>query len=187
VEFLFCDVPADEVARASLKEGVPTIGLSLTGLPASITDSFSIGSGSASGFSSVLTITTSNAPSGTYTLTITGTDSRSPEGGTRTASPNLMVLTPQQALVLIINQINAFKSSHVLTSGQVGSLISKLNKAITSLNKQPPVKSTACNQLTSFVNEVNSFVAAGVLTQAQANLLLGGPLGVNAIMLSIPC
>ena len=75
----------------------------------------------------------------------------------------------------------------MLTNGQANSLIVKLNHAITSLNFKPPDQATACNQLGAFVNEVNSYVASQILTPAQANLLLGGPLGINAIMAAIPC
>ena len=46
----------------------------------------------------------------------------------------------------------------------------------------------SCNMLgNAFVNEVQAYVKAGILTQAQANALLGGPLGINAIMVAIPC
>ncbi len=104
-----------------------------------------------------------------------------------TSSESLVVITPQQALQLIINQVKAFQSSGVLTRGQAGSLVTKLSMALTSLNTRPPDKATACSQLSAFVNQVNSYVAEGVLTRAQANLLLSGPLGVNAIMAAIPC
>ncbi len=164
--------------------GLPTIDLSVTGLPTGASGVFTPSSGTLS-FNSTLVITTSNTPSGTYSLAITGTDSRSPEGGTRTASPTLVVLTPAQALQLIINQVKAFKSAGILTSGQANSLISKLNHAIINLNmnQDPP----ACQQLSSFVNQVLSLEAEGVLTPAEANMLLGGPLGVYAIMAAIPC
>ena len=39
----------------------------------------------------------------------------------------------------------------------------------------------------SFDNEVNAYVSAGKLTQAQADTLLGGPLGILAIMAAVPC
>jgi hypothetical protein len=74
----------------------------------------------------------------------------------------------------------------VLNGGQANSLIVKLNHAINSLNAKPG-QPTGCNQLQAFVNEVNAYVSAGILTQAQADTVLGGPLGVLAIMASIPC
>jgi hypothetical protein len=95
------------------------------------------------------------------------------------------VLTPAQALALIINKVASLKSAGALNGGQANSLTVELNHAIDSLNK--PNKSTACNQLNSFVNEVNAYVQGGTLTQAQAALLLGGPLGIYAIEMAIPC
>ncbi len=166
--------------------GLPSITLTVTGLPSGAKGLLSTTT-STPGFSSMLTISTTTTPSGTYKLTITGTDSRTPEGGTRTNSPTLVVLTPQQALQLSINHVDAFQSAGVLSRGQANSLEVKLQNAINSLNLRPPDKATACNQLTSFVNEVNSLVAEGVLSPAQANMLLGGPLGINAIMAAIPC
>jgi FIMAH domain len=165
--------------------GLPSIGLTLSGLPAGATGTFVPTSGGASGFSSVLTITTSGTASGDYTLTITGTDARSPEGGTRTFSPTLEVLTPQQALALLINQVNGLQTSGVLTGGQANALDSKLGHVIDSLNKG--AVNTACNQLDAFVNQVNAYVSAGTLTQAQADQLLGGPLGAFAIMTAMGC
>ena len=74
-------------------------------------------------------------------------------------------------------------ASGVLTVA--GSMGSPTN-AIDSLNSKPN-QPTACNQLQSFVNEVNAYVQSGKLTSAQADQLLGGPLGIYAIMAAIPC
>jgi hypothetical protein len=169
----------------STTTGLPSIALAVSGLPAGATGGFSPNSGTPS-FVSTLTITTSNTPSGTYTLTIVGTDGRTPEGGTRNTHPTLIVLTPAQALQLIINQVNDLQSNGVLNHGQANSLVVKLSHVIDNLNLRPD-KRTACNQLSAFVNKVNAYVAAGVLTPTQANTLLGGPLGVLAIMAAIPC
>ena len=133
-----------------------------------------------------MTITTANAPAGTYVLTLIGTDSRPAIGGTRTFSLTLQVLTPAQAIPNVIASINGLKAAGVLNRGQANSLIVKLNHAITSLNSKPD-QPTACNQLQAFVNEVNAYVNGGKLTPAQADLLLGGPLGILAIMAAIPC
>jgi hypothetical protein len=159
--------------------------LAVSGLPSGATGGFSPNSGTPS-FVSTLTITTSSTPSGTYTLTIAGTDGRTPEGGSRNTHPTLIVLTPAQALQLVINQVNDLQSNGVLNHGQANSLVVKLRHAIDNLNHRPD-KRTACNQLSAFVHEVNAYVAAGILTSAQANTLLGGPLGVLAIMAAIPC
>ncbi len=166
--------------------GLPSIALSLSGLPSGATPSFSPSSGSAAGFTSTLTITTVNSPPGSYVLTLTGTDGRPLIGGTRTATLNLTILTPAQAIPSIIDAINALKADGVLNKGQANSLIVKLQHAIDSLNTKPD-QPTACNQLHSFVNEVNAYVHSGKLTPAQADQLLGGPLGILAIMAAIPC
>jgi hypothetical protein len=166
--------------------GLPTIGLSLSGLPSGATGSFSPPSGSAGGFTSTLTITTAGAPPGTYSLTLTGTDARPLVGGTRSATLSLTILTPAQAIPSVITTIEGLQTAGVLNGGQANSLIVKLNHAIDSLNSKPN-QPTACNQLQAFVNEVNAYVNAGTLTQAQADTLLGGPLGILAIMAAIPC
>lgn len=176
----------ESLVAGSPTSSLPTIFLSVSGLPSGTLANFSPTSGNASGFTSTLTITTANAPAGTYTLTLTGTDSRPSIGGTRTATLTLQVLTPAQAIPNLIATINGLHATGVLNGGQANSLIVKLNHAITSLTSKPD-QPTACNQLQAFVNEVNAYVAAGILTPAQADLLLGGPLGILAIMASIPC
>ena len=167
--------------------GLPTVGLSLSGLPGGATAAFVPASGSAGGFSSTLTITTAGAPPGDYVLTVTGTDARSQIGGTRSTTLNLTVLTPAQAIPAIVTKIQGLLGAGVLNKGQANSLIVKLNHAIDSLNNSKPDQPTACNQLQAFVNEVNAYVSSGELTPAQADTLLGGPLGINAIMTAIPC
>src|SRR5207244_10932974 len=59
----------------------------------------------------------------------------------------LGVLTPAQALQLVINQINSFKSTQVLNNGQANSLVTKLNRAIIRLTSNTPHTTSACNQL----------------------------------------
>jgi len=176
----------ESLVVGSSTSGLPTIGLSVSGLPSGATAAFSPASGNAIGFTSTLTITTANAPAGTYVLTLIGTDSRPAIGGTRTFTLTLQVLTPAQAIPNVIASINGLKAAGVLNRGQANSLIVKLNHAITSLNSKPD-QPTACNQLQAFVNEVNAYVNGGKLTPAQADLLLGGPLGILAIMAAIPC
>ena len=176
----------ESLVSGSATSDLPTVGLSLSGLPSGATASFAPASGSAGGFSSTLTITTAGAPAGTYPLTVTGTDARPLIGGTRSATLTLTILTPAQAIPNVITAIQGLQTAGVLNGGQANSLIVKLNHAIDSLNSKPG-QPTGCNQLQAFVNEVNAYVSAGTLTQAQADTLLGGPLGVLAIMASIPC
>lgn len=176
----------EALVPGSATSGLPTIGLSLSGLPSGATASFSPATGSAGGFSSTLTITTDGAPPGTYSLTLTGTDARLLIGGTRSATLSLTILTPAQAIPNVITTIQGLQAAGVLNRGQATSLIVKLNHAIDSLNSKPG-QPTGCNQLQAFVNEVNAYVSAGILTQAEADSLLGGPLGILAIRAAIPC
>ncbi len=171
------------ITGGSTGTGLPQVTLSVPSVPSGAFYSFSINPGTPS-FSPTLTISTSKAPPGTYLLTLTGTDLR-PEGGTRTDQVTLVILSPQGGLQLVINQVALFKAAGVLTSGQAGGLTTKLQSAISYLNSGNT--KNACSTLSSFVSTVNGYSTKGTLTKAQANLLLGGPLGVTAIMQSIPC
>ena len=91
-------------------------------------------------------------------------------------------LTLAQEISSIKEEVNDLLASGALNVGQAGSLMSKLDRAISDLNNGND--SLACNRLQSFVNEVNALVADGILTQAQANPLLDG---ASAIMHAIPC
>ena len=176
----------EALVAGSPTTGLPTIDLSVSGLPSGAKAAFSPPSGNAGGFTSTLTITTAGAPPGTYGLTVTGTDARPLIGGTRSTNLDLVVLTPQQAIALVITTIEGLEGSGVLNHGQANSLIVKLEHAIDKLDSMPG-KPPACNQLQAFVNEVNAYVQGGKLTQAEADSLLEGPLGIYAIMAAIPC
>jgi len=176
----------ESLVLGSPTSALPTIALSLSGLPSGATSSFNPASGTAGGFTSTLTITTVSAPPGNYVLTLTGTDARPLIGGTGTSTLNLQILTPAQAIPNVIATINGLKAAGVLNGGQANSFIVKLNHAIDSLTTKPD-QPTACNQLQAFVNEVHAYVNAGKLTPAQADMLLGGPLGILAVMAAIPC
>lgn len=176
----------ESLVPGSATSGLPDVGLAVSGLPAATTGVFNPPGGSAAGFGSTLTISTAGAPAGSSLLTVTGTDARPAIGGSRTTNLHLNVLTPAQAIPNVIGTVNGLESGGVLNGGQANSLVVKLNHAIDSLN-QKPNQPTGCNQLQSFVNEVNGLVAGGALSQAQADELLGGPLGILAIMAAVPC
>ena len=175
----------EALAAGSSSTGLPSIGLSVTGLPSGASPGFAPASGNASGFTSTLTITTANAPAGVYGLTLVGTDGRPSIGGSRSSGLTLTILTPAQAIPGVIATVNSLQAGGTLNGGQANSFLVKLNHAIGKLNAGQP--STACNQLQAFVNEVTDYVAQGILTPAQAATLLSGPLGVVAIMAAIPC
>jgi hypothetical protein len=176
----------ESLVGGSSISGLPAIDLSVSGLPAGATGSFSPPGGNAAGFSSTLTITTTGAPPGSYGLTLAGTDTRPAIGGDRTAPLNLVVLTPAQAIPNVIATVNALLAAGTLNGGQAHSLIVKLQHAIDSLTSRPG-KPTGCNQLQSFVNEVHAYLQSGKLSASQADQLLGGPLGILAIMAAVPC
>lgn len=177
----------EALIAGSSTSGLPTIGLSVTGLPSGAAQNFAPPSGTASGFASTLTITTTNTVPGTYPLTLIGTDARASIGGSQTSSLSLTVLTPAQAIPNVENTVNSPLASGVLNKGQANSLLTKLANAIADLSKALPASSSACNVLSALVNQIESYVASGILTQAQADTILGGPLGVFAIMAAIPC
>ncbi len=158
----------------------------VSGLPSGASPNFSPASGSASGFSSTLTVATAAAPPGTYGLTLTGTDARALIGGSRSSTLSLTILTPAQAIPNVIATVQGLHTGGALNGGQANSFIVKLNHAIDSLTSKPG-QPTGCNQLQAFVNEVNGYVSGGNLTPAQADTLLGGPLGIKAIMAAVPC
>lgn len=174
------------LASGSSTFGLPSIDLSASGLPSGASAGFSPASGNAAGFTSTATITTVSAPAGTYALTFTGTDSRPVLGGTRSTGASLTVLTPAQAIPNLITTVQGLQSAGVLNGGQTNALLTKLSHAIDSLTNKPD-QPTGCNQMGAFANQVDAFVSAGILTAAQADSLLGGPLGLDAIMAAVPC
>jgi len=91
----------------------------------------------------------------------------------------------KQALMGTTIQVMTLQFNRGLTQAQADSLAAKLQMAIVDLNSGN--KAMACGQLSAFVLQVREFVSMGLLTQRQASILLGGPLGVNAVMASIPC
>ena len=161
----------------------------------------SCGSGTISAGTGGVSLTNGTIPAGaicTFSVNVVGTTAgqmdnittfvTSSEGGIgNAATAALTVLTPAQALSLINNQVILLNSAQILNKGQANSLTAELNQAIDSMGSKSPNNPAGCNQLMAFVNEVNGYVAGHILTPEQAGLLLGGPLGVNAIMSAVPC
>jgi hypothetical protein len=164
--------------------GVPFGGLTVAGLPSGAAGSFSPGGGTPS-YASTLTVTTVNAPAGTYNLSLTATDARTPEGGSRSTQLVLVVATPKQALQSISDQVTSLQSAGVINKGQANSLLVKLTHATENVDSGRT--KVACNQLSAFVNEVEALRAAGILSAEQADSLVGGSGGVAAVMDAIGC
>jgi len=156
--------------------GLPQVGLTLTGAPSGTLYSYTPNPGTPT-FASNLTLTTTNTLPGSYTLTVMATDSR-PEGGFRSIPVSLVVVTPQQALQLVLNQVSAFQAGGAINKGQANALTVKLDQVIAYLNSGNT--KNACLQMSAFSNK-------GFLTPQESSLLLGGPLGVYAVMKSLSC
>jgi hypothetical protein len=89
------------------------------------------------------------------------------------------VLSAQQQIALLVNQVNVLVASGVLNSGNGNALSTKLNNAITNLNAGNVT--AGVNQLKAFVNQVNAFVKASKLLAAQAQPLIDA---ANAAIIS---
>lgn len=80
------------------------------------------------------------------------------------------VLSAQQELGLIINQVTDLVTKGVLDSGNGNALIVKLNNAIASLNKGNTTAGD--NQLNAFINQTNAFLKSGKLDSTDAQELI---------------
>jgi hypothetical protein len=89
------------------------------------------------------------------------------------------VLSAQQQITLLSNQVNNLVSSGGLGSGNGNALTVKLDYAQASLNAGNVKEGV--NQLNAFINQVNAFKKSGKLTAAQAQLLLDA---ANAAIIS---
>jgi len=104
--------------------------------------------------------------SGTFTTTGQISDK---DGGAASYTAMVIVLTPQQALQILINDVNTLLAAGVLKQGQANSLNSKLQNAIANLDSGNIT--SAVNEIEAFRNQVTSFVSEGILTNQQAQAL----------------
>ncbi len=94
-----------------------------------------------------------------------------------------VIQTPQQAVTSLGGQVsNLGPPSGPLNSGQVNSLLAKLNNAIAKLNSGQT--KAGCNLLSAFISEVQSDITNGVLTPAQGNPLITQ---AQLIESAVPC
>jgi hypothetical protein len=99
------------------------------------------------------TLTTSDLPVGTHTITAIYSGDVVSNGSTSAAFTQT-VLSAQQELSLIISQVNGMVAQGILDPGIGNALISKLNNAIDSLNAGNTIAGD--NKMDAFLNQVNA-------------------------------
>lgn len=106
------------------------------------------------------------------------------DGGATVYSAVITVLSPQQALQTLIDDLNALKDAGVINQGQAISLIVKLQNAISSLNAGNTT--SAVNKIQAFTNQVEGFINGGNLTLEEGQPLLDKAQHIiDAIQLSV--
>jgi hypothetical protein len=115
-------------------------------------------------------------PVGTHTITAVYIGDSNSVGST-SAVFTQTVLSAQQELAQIVDQVNALMTAGTLSNTSGNALIVKLNNAITSLNNGNTIAGD--NQLNAFINQTNAFLKAGKLDSTDEQTL------VNEIELAI--
>ena len=83
---------------------------------------------------------------------------------------NEIVLTPQEAIEELIDEVENLITEEKLNQGQGNALISKLENIIAKIDKGN-IK-PAINQLGAFINQVNAFIRGGVLSSEEGQPLI---------------
>lgn len=100
----------------------------------------------------------------------------------QTVGSFLVRVTPQRAIELLSNDVEALLQAGTLTPDQADGLIAKLDAALASLKRGNT--RAACNQLGAFLNQVNAFINAGTLTASEGQKLIDA---ARAIRTQIGC
>jgi hypothetical protein len=116
------------------------------------------------------TLTTAALSAGTHTITAVFAGDGAFLASTSAAFTQT-VLSAQQEIALICNQVDALVSAGVLNKGNGNALCVKLSNAIDSLNRGDTT--AGINQLNAFINQVTIFQKTGNLTSDQAQALIG--------------
>lgn len=82
----------------------------------------------------------------------------------------ITAFTPQDAIELLVDNVDVLSDGGQLTHGQAAGLKAKLEAAIASLNHGNT--GAACNQLQAFINQVNAFINARKLSQSEGQELI---------------
>jgi hypothetical protein len=118
-------------------------------------------------------------PNGTFTYTpasgFSGTDSFSytiadGRGGSASGTVTLTVLSAQDQILLLTQEVTGLVNSGVLTAGVGNALISKLDAALQSINNGHT--NAGDNQVSAFIHQINALVNSGTLTDDQAESLI---------------
>jgi hypothetical protein len=118
-------------------------------------------------------------PFGTTTVSATATDD---SGNSAQCSFTVTVLTPQEQIDAIINEIEALIVGGTLAPNKANPLIAKLDSVAAKLDAGQV--GAGCNQLGAFINQVNAYIGNGTLTAAQGQELIDA---TNAIRVNIGC
>lgn len=78
--------------------------------------------------------------------------------------------TPQEALELLMGQVEVLLQAGAFTQGQANGLLAKLGAAFASLSREN--SRAACNQLRAFINQVNALINAGNLLEENGEDLI---------------
>jgi hypothetical protein len=79
-------------------------------------------------------------------------------------------LTPQDAIELLMDDVEALLEAGTLTQDQAAGLMDKLEAAIASLDRGNAT--AACNQLQAFINQANAFINANILSLGEGQTLI---------------
>ncbi len=105
---------------------------------------------------------------GTYVVTYDVSDSQG--NAAIQVTRTVEVVTPQQAIESIIEEVQELVDDDVLNHGQGNALTVKLEQAIRQLNKGKTKQ--ACHMLNVFVNQVTAFIHNGTLSSTEGQLLI---------------
>lgn len=104
---------------------------------------------------------------GNYTLTVQVTDD---DGGVGIDTATIEVLSTQQAVGNVVNDVTTLTNSGTLSTDQSSGLTSKLEAALESIDTGNP--NAAINKLEAFINQVNALINAGALSPTEGQALI---------------
>ncbi len=116
-------------------------------------------------------------PFGVTPVNCTATDNANNSSG---CGFTVEVLTPQQAIEVLMGDVAALVATGALNNGQGNALGAKLRAALRSLDRGQT--NAACNQLRAFINQVTDLIAEGVLGAAEGQPLIDTATAIRAAL-----